>query len=114
MDKTLIAVLTASGGILSALYGRFFAKPREQVEASVTHLAALKTIFLGYLRQIDQTYARRMIDDKAPDAAEVKTFAALVESVMDSALTHLGTQKAIRRIRPAMEEAKEGQEPTPD
>jgi len=112
-DKTLIAVLTASGGIFCALYGRFFAKPREQVEASVTHLAALKAIFLGYLRQlhqIDQTYARRMLDDRAPDAAEAKAFAALVESVMNSALTQLGTHKGIRRIEPATKVLEEPHE----
>jgi hypothetical protein len=105
-DKTIIATLTASGGILSALYGRFFAKPREQIEASVTHLAALKTIFLGYLRQlrqIDQTYARRMLDEKAPDAIEVTAFTSLVQNVMSGALTQLGTHKGIRRIGPPLE-----------
>ena len=112
-DKKLIAVLTATGGILSALYGRFFAKPREQVEASVTHLAALKAIFLGYLRQlhqIDQTYARRMLDEKAPDADETKAFTALVESVMDGALVQLSTHKGIRRFRPATETTEESPE----
>jgi hypothetical protein len=104
-DKTLIATLTASGGIISALYGRFFAKPREQVEASVTHLAVMKTIFLGYLRQlrqIDQTYARRMLDEKTPDAVEVRVFTGLVESVMSSVLTQLNNHQAIRRVGPAV------------
>jgi HEAT repeat protein len=116
-DKTLVAVLTASGGILSALYGRFFAKPREQIEASVTHLATLKAIFLGYLRQlhqIDQTYARRMLDKEAPDAAEAKAFTELVESVTDSALVQLGTHKGLRRVRPATEATEEPQEPAPE
>jgi HEAT repeat protein len=104
--KEVTAVLTASGGILSVLYGRFFAKPREQIEASVTHLAALKAIFLGYLRQlhqIDQTYARRMLDEEAPDAAEAKAFTELVENAMDGALMQLGTHKEIRRSRPTAE-----------
>jgi HEAT repeat protein len=99
IDKTLIAVLTASGGILSALYGRFFAKPRAQVEASVTHLAALKAIFLGYLRQlhqIDQTYARRMLEDEAPDATEAKAFTGLVENAMNAALRQLAETPATR------------------
>jgi len=82
-----------------------FAKPREQVEASVTHLAVMKTIFLGYLRQlrqIDQTYARRMLDEKTPDAVEVRVFTGLVESVMSSVLTQLNNHQAIRRVGPAV------------
>jgi hypothetical protein len=116
-DRTLIAVLTASGGIISALYGRFFAKPREQVEASVTHLAALKTVFLGYLRQlrqIDQTYARRMLDDRAPDAAEMKAFISMVGTVMNGALVQLGTNKGIRRSAPGVEEIDNTPKPAPE
>ncbi len=93
------------GRNLGALYGRFLAKPREQVKASATHLAALKAIFLGYLRQlrqIDQTYVRRMHDDKAPDSAEAKAFTTLLENVMNRALVQLGTHKGIQRILPAM------------
>ena len=100
-DKALISMLTASGGILSVLYGRFFAKPRQQVEASVTHLSTLKTIFLGYLRQlhqIDQAYARRMLEDEPPDANEAEQFTVLVQKVMGKALEELGSCEALNRV----------------
>ena len=64
-------------------------------------LAALKAIFLGYLRQfsqIDQTYARRMLDEEAPTVTEAKDFVGLVENVMNGTLMQLGAHKAIRRI----------------
>jgi HEAT repeat protein len=100
-DEALISMLTASGGILSVLYGRFFAKPRQQVEASVTHLSTLKTIFLGYLRQlhqIDQAYARRMLEDEPPDANEAEQFTVLVQKVMGKALEELGSHESLNRV----------------
>ena len=115
-DKTLIAVLTSSGGIVSAVYGRFFARPRDQIEASVTHLAALKTIFLGYLRQlrqVDQTYARRMLDEKAPDVTEIRAYTLLVEDAMNSALNQLASHKGIRRIAPSQEVVAPDPKPVP-
>ena len=99
--ENVFAVLTGSGGILSVLYGRFFARPRRQVEDSVTRLSTLKTIFLGYLRQlrqIDQAYARMMLEDEAPDAAKTGQFIRLVERVMAAALQQQGSHSAIHRI----------------
>lgn len=104
IDESLIATMTASGGVLSALYGRFIAKPRQQIEASVTHLATLKTIFLGYLRQlhqVDQAYARRMLEDEAPDADTVAKFTDLVRGVMADALAQLGHHEAVQRLQRA-------------
>ncbi len=74
-------------------------------------------VFLGYLRQlhqIDQTYARRMLDDKAPDAAEAKAFTTLVANVMDGALMQLGTHQGIRRTLPAPEATVEPRKAAPE
>lgn len=80
------------GGLLGIVYGRFFSKPRQQVEASIQHLNRLKTVFLAYLRglrQIDQAYTRALLEDEALTAKETSEFVGLVESTMDKALSAL-------------------------
>jgi hypothetical protein len=65
---------TGTTGILSVLYTLFFAKPRQQVQASVDHLMNLKIVFLGFLRQLhqaDSAYVRRLLDDKQVASEEI-------------------------------------------
>ena len=84
--------ITGGTGILATLYGKFVAKPRAQVEASVEYLSGLKTIFLGYLRQLrqtDQAYTRRILEDKPLTTEETKAFNRLIEETMDKAREHL-------------------------
>ena len=78
--------------MLAVVYGRFIAQPRAQVEASVRYLSRLKAVFLGYLRQLrqtDQAYTRRVLDDKPLDVRETRGFNQLVDEVLEKALQHL-------------------------
>jgi hypothetical protein len=84
--------ITGTGGVLAVLYGRFIARPRQQVEASVQYLSGLKAVFLGYLRQLrqtDQAYTRRVLDEKPLTAEETKGFNALIEEIMERSMQRL-------------------------
>ncbi len=77
---------------MAVLYGRFFAKPREQVESSVQYLSGLKAIFLGYLRQLrqtDQAYTRRVLEETPLTSDETKGFNDLIEQIMDRSIDRL-------------------------
>lgn len=88
------AGIGASGGTgaLATLYSLLVAKPRAQVKKSVDHLMYIKVVFLGYLRELqqtDQSFSRRMLDDKGVTDSELMTFKDTVQSIMDDALLHL-------------------------
>ena len=89
--------VTGAGGALAILYGRFFAQPRAQVESSVQYLSGLKAIFLGYLRQLrqtDQAYTRRVLEESALTAEETNGFNDLIERIMDRSIRRLSTKNA--------------------
>jgi hypothetical protein len=87
--REALAGLTAVGGTLGILYNLFIANPRKQVEQSVRHLMTLKVVFLGYLRQLhqnDQAFARRFLDNRALEAADVAAFSKLVDETIHRAV----------------------------
>lgn len=89
--------VTGAGGVLSIVYGKFVAQPRAQVEASVQFLSGLKAVFLGYLRQLrqtDQAYTRRILDDKPLTSEETKAFNQLIEQTMEKARNHFAEKPA--------------------
>jgi hypothetical protein len=76
-------------GVLGVLYSLLVANPRKKVSEAVDHLMRLKLIFLSYLRrlhQIDQAYARRLLDDKPISPDETKHFTETVGRIMEDTL----------------------------
>jgi len=93
-ELTAAWVGTGTTGVLGVLYTLFLAKPRQQVETGVDHLMHLKIIFLGFLRQLHQTdsaYIRRLLDDRAVGADDLKSFTGLIEEAMENATIQLKT-----------------------
>src|SRR6185436_18186788 len=92
---SLSTVVTGGSGLLAVVYARFFARPRAQVEASVQYLSGLKAVFLGYLRQLrqtDQAYTRRVLEDEKIVPSEVEAYNAMIERTMRAALTQLNAK----------------------
>jgi hypothetical protein len=88
--------ITGGGGVLAVIYGRFIAQPRAQVEDSVQYLSGLKAVFLGYLRQLrqtDQAYTRRVLEDRPLDADETKGFNDLIEQTMERSVRRLTAKR---------------------
>ncbi len=97
---SLSTILTGSSGVLAMAYGRFVAKPREQVERSTQYLNALKAVFLGYLRQlhqVDQAYTLRVMENKPLTADETHAFNELIEQTMDRAVQKVSHGVALGR-----------------
>jgi len=89
---SLSSILTGAGGLVAVVYGRFIARPRAQVEASVQYLSGLKAVFLGYLRQLrqtDQAYTRRVLEDEKIEPAEVEAYNAMIDRTMGAAMAQL-------------------------
>src|SRR6185436_4660904 len=89
---SLSTVVTGGSGLLAVVYARFFARPRAQVEASVQYLSGLKAVFLGQLRQTDQAYTRRVLEDEKIVPSEVEAYNAMIERTMRAALTQLNAE----------------------
>ncbi|VVB94616.1 HEAT repeats [uncultured archaeon] len=90
--------LTSGGGVLGIIYSTFFSKPCRQVQKATDHLMHLKVIFLAYLRQlhqIDQAYARRLLDDKQLTPKEVAEFSENVERTLNITVEKLSQPKSI-------------------
>lgn len=87
-----VAAFSAGGGVFAMILSRWIAKPREQVQRAVQRLSQSNAIFLGYLRQlrqVDQAYTRRMLDDESPTAEEIKGFCNLIQETMNNAMRQL-------------------------
>jgi DNA polymerase III delta prime subunit len=67
--------------------------PRKQADEETNHLMSLKTVFLGYIRQLNQTdllFVRHIQeDDKAMDAAGLGEYSKRITEVMDNAMSQI-------------------------
>jgi HEAT repeat protein len=89
--------LTGGVGVLGVLYGILIAKPRKQVLEAVDHLMHLKVVFLGYLRQLhqaDQTYTRRLLEEKPLGSEEANQFSRNVDATMRAAVEQMLAARA--------------------
>jgi hypothetical protein len=84
--------VTGGLGVLGVVCGTLIAKPRQQVDAAVNRLMYMKIVFLAYVRQLhqaDQAYTRRLLEEGALTAEEIRTFSAMNEKIMRSAVSQL-------------------------
>ncbi|MFL6263214.1 MAG: hypothetical protein ACJ76Y_26255 [Thermoanaerobaculia bacterium] len=100
-----VSAIAAGGtGLLGILYSILVAKPRQQVRESVDHLMQLKIVFLGYLRQlhqVDQAYARRLLENEPLSASDVSTFTEMVGNILMGATRELqGRHAQAERTEP--------------
>ena len=84
--------VTGGTGTLATLYSLFVSKPRQQVRAAVDHQMFIKVVFLGYLRELqqaDQSFSRRMMEDRPLSEAEMSAFKMGIQQTMEAGLRHL-------------------------
>ncbi|XRA97181.1 HEAT repeat domain-containing protein [Pycnococcus provasolii] len=83
---------TAGGGALATMYSLLIAKPRQQVKAAVDHQMWIKMVFLGYLRELqqaDQSFGRRMLEDRLMTEEELNGFKRAIQDTMTKGLIHM-------------------------
>ncbi|GHP01349.1 hypothetical protein PPROV_000010500 [Pycnococcus provasolii] len=83
---------TAGGGALATMYSLLIAKPRQQVKAAVDHQMWIKMVFLGYLRELqqaDQSFGRRMLEDRPMTEEELNGFKRAIQDTMTKGLIHM-------------------------
>jgi hypothetical protein len=79
-------------GILCILYALLIGRARRQVGQATAELVRLQVVFLAYLRhlrQIDEAFVRRLLDEAAFSASEVREFQAMVSATMDATLREI-------------------------
>jgi hypothetical protein len=90
---TLQAPLVVGGvGILAILYALLVGRARRQIGQAATEMVRLQVVFLAYLRQlrqIDEAYVRRLLDDAEFPASEVREFQQMISATMDATLVEL-------------------------
>jgi hypothetical protein len=89
-------------GALCVLYALLAGRARHQVSDAAASSVRLQVIFLAYLRQlrqIDEAYARRLLDEAEISANEVREFQQLVHATMNGALQEVGSPAAVAASR---------------
>ena len=77
---------------IATMYSLLIAKPRQQVKAAVDHQMWIKMVFLGYLRELqqaDQSFGRRMLEDRPMTEEELNGFKRAIQDTMTKGLIHM-------------------------
>jgi hypothetical protein len=83
------AIVVGGVGLLGILYALLVGRARRQVGQATAEVVRLQVVFLAYLRQlrqIDEAYVRRLLDDADFPASEVREFQQMVSATMDATL----------------------------
>jgi hypothetical protein len=83
------AAVVGGVGVLAILYALMIGRARRQVGQATAEVVRLQVVFLAYLRQlrqIDEAYVRRLLDDADFSASEVREFQQMVSATMDATL----------------------------
>ena len=89
------AIVVGGVGILGILYALLVGRARRQVGQATAEVVRLQVVFLAYLRQlrqIDEAYVRRLLDDADFPASEVREFQQMVAATMDATLDEIPAQ----------------------
>jgi hypothetical protein len=93
LDTWAGAGVSGTAGLLGVIYKTLISPPRKQADEETNHLMSLKTVFLGYIRQLNQTdllFVRHIQeDDKAMNATELGEYSKRITEVMDNAMSQI-------------------------
>jgi hypothetical protein len=103
------AMIVGGVGILGILYALLVGRARRQIGQATAEMVRLQVVFLAYLRQlrqIDEAFVRRLLDDAEFSASEVREFQQMISTTMDATLEEIPAQPgvatpAVPRAEPA-------------